>query len=176
MWRPRRDSNPCYRRERAVSWATGRRGRKPPGRDPTKPPPTSKIPHHPASIKHHGQRTSIPAPQTRVPHPLRGLTAQRVGYRLRKQTTALLSRRRVPPHTLPHILLHSSPTPSPLPLRPHALLTLYADLDHPPASIAQPTRARSVPGRVRSTRRSPPLHSATPSAPPPRFDPSGSPA
>src|SRR5580698_10141993 len=26
-WRPRRDSNPCYRRERAMSWASGRRGR-----------------------------------------------------------------------------------------------------------------------------------------------------
>ena len=24
-WRSRRDSNPCYRRERAMSWATGRR-------------------------------------------------------------------------------------------------------------------------------------------------------
>jgi hypothetical protein len=27
-WRPRRDSNPCYRRERAMSWASRRRGRK----------------------------------------------------------------------------------------------------------------------------------------------------
>src|SRR5579871_4498288 len=26
-WRPRRDSNPCYRRERAMSWASRRRGR-----------------------------------------------------------------------------------------------------------------------------------------------------
>ncbi len=30
-------------------------------------------------------------PQTRVPHPLRGLIAPRVGYRLREQTTAPLS-------------------------------------------------------------------------------------
>ena len=27
LWRPRRDSNPCYRRERAMSWASRRRGR-----------------------------------------------------------------------------------------------------------------------------------------------------
>ena len=27
-WRPLGDSNPCYRRERAMSWATRRRGRK----------------------------------------------------------------------------------------------------------------------------------------------------
>ncbi len=26
-WRPLGDSNPCYRRERAVSWASRRRGR-----------------------------------------------------------------------------------------------------------------------------------------------------
>ena len=27
MWRPRRDSNPCFSLERATSWASGRRGR-----------------------------------------------------------------------------------------------------------------------------------------------------
>src|SRR6185437_11978790 len=37
-WRPRRDSNPCYRRERAMSWASRRRGRNPEREEAEQPP------------------------------------------------------------------------------------------------------------------------------------------
>ena len=47
-WRPLGDSNPCYRRERAMSWATRRRGRKSLQENLVEPggiePPTSTMP------------------------------------------------------------------------------------------------------------------------------------
>ena len=53
---------------------------------------------------------AVAEPQTRVPHPFRSLTANRVGYRLRKQTTALPNTRpNSEPTTLPTVQAVNKP-------------------------------------------------------------------
>jgi len=53
---------------------------------------------------------AVAEPQTRVPHPFRSLTANRVGYRLRKQTTVLQNTRpNSEPTTLPTVQAVAEP-------------------------------------------------------------------
>ena len=98
-WRPRRDSNPCYRRERAVSWASRRRGRgrrgslgrrtqaaAPPGRARkfTRAGPAGQLPNVPASpaAAHYRRWPAMDVPETAaVGNPPRAQRLRQRGHR-----------------------------------------------------------------------------------------------